>query len=94
MAADQCDNPSELRKTRRCCPSRGRGHAKDLPTDPAWDPACRGVGWLIAEGGIPRRMKAAYLSDDQVAALAAHAARLRTRAAIAEAMHGDDEEVA
>jgi S-DNA-T family DNA segregation ATPase FtsK/SpoIIIE len=50
----------------------GRGYsAADV------DPAARGVGWLLAEGGIPRRVKAAYLADDQVAVLAAHAARLR-----------------
>lgn len=41
------------------------------------DPMARGVGWLLAEGGTPQRVKAAYLSDADVAALAAHAARLR-----------------
>jgi DNA segregation ATPase FtsK/SpoIIIE, S-DNA-T family len=41
------------------------------------DPMARGVGWLLAEGGIPQRVKAAYLSDQDVAALAVHAARLR-----------------
>jgi len=35
------------------------------------------VGWLLAKGGIPRRVRSAYLTDDQVAALARHAARLR-----------------
>ncbi len=48
------------------------------------DPAARGVGWLIADDGTPRRMKAAYLTDDQVTALAERAAQLRARAAIAE----------
>lgn len=42
------------------------------------DPGTRGVGWLLAEGGIPRRMRAAYLDDDQVRELAARATRLRT----------------
>jgi DNA segregation ATPase FtsK/SpoIIIE, S-DNA-T family len=41
------------------------------------DPGTRGVGWLLAEGGIPRRMRAAYLDDDQVRELAARAAGLR-----------------
>lgn len=41
------------------------------------DPTARGVSWLLAEGGIPRRMRAAYLDDDQVRELAARAARLR-----------------
>jgi S-DNA-T family DNA segregation ATPase FtsK/SpoIIIE len=45
--------------------------AADIP------PTARGVGWLIAEDGAPRRMKAAYLSDDQVTALATRATRLR-----------------
>jgi S-DNA-T family DNA segregation ATPase FtsK/SpoIIIE len=46
------------------------------------DPTARGVGWLIAEGGTPRRMKAAYLSDDQAARIAQHAIWLRTHAAV------------
>src|SRR5918993_1434247 len=41
------------------------------------DPAARGVGWLIAEGGIPRRVKSAVLSDTDAADLAAYAAKLR-----------------
>src|SRR6266496_743237 len=43
------------------------------------EPTARGVGWLIVEDGEPRRMKSAFLSDDQVVALAEHAARLRGR---------------
>jgi S-DNA-T family DNA segregation ATPase FtsK/SpoIIIE len=43
------------------------------------EPTARGVGWLIVEDGEPRRMKSAFLSDDQVVALAAYAARLRGR---------------
>ena len=42
--------------------------------------AARGVSWLLAEGGIPRRMRAAYLDDDQVRKLADHAAHLRADA--------------
>jgi DNA segregation ATPase FtsK/SpoIIIE, S-DNA-T family len=41
------------------------------------DPLARGVGWLLAEGGTPRRVKAAYLADEQIEYLAAHAARCR-----------------
>lgn len=59
----------------------GHGWAGEGYTATDIDPTSRGVGWLIAEGGIPRRMKAAYLSDDQAARLADHAARLRARAA-------------
>ncbi len=42
------------------------------------DPQARGVGWLRAEDGIPRRTKAAYLSDQQIIDLAAFAATART----------------
>jgi len=41
------------------------------------DPLARGVGWLIAEGGVPRRVKSAFLSDVDAADLAAYAAKLR-----------------
>ena len=40
------------------------------PTNP-------GVAYLITEGGVPRKIKAAYLSDDQIIALADHAAWTR-----------------
>lgn len=43
------------------------------------DPQARGVSWLRAEDGIPRRVKAAYLTDAQIIELAEHAARARTR---------------
>lgn len=32
-------------------------------------PEDKGVGWILAEGGIPRRFKAAYLEDFQIAAV-------------------------
>jgi S-DNA-T family DNA segregation ATPase FtsK/SpoIIIE len=44
------------------------------------DPQARGVSWLRAEDGIPRRVKAAYLTDEQIIDLAARAASARTRA--------------
>ncbi len=44
------------------------------------DPQARGVSWLRAEDGIPRRVKAAYLTDEQIIDLAACAATARTRA--------------
>jgi DNA segregation ATPase FtsK/SpoIIIE, S-DNA-T family len=62
----------------------GHGWASEGYTAADIDPAARGVGWLIAEGTTPRRMKAAYLTDEQAARIAEHAARLRTRAAIGE----------
>jgi S-DNA-T family DNA segregation ATPase FtsK/SpoIIIE len=41
------------------------------------DPQARGVSWLRAEDGIPRRVKAAYLTDDEIIHLAARAAQAR-----------------
>src|SRR5262249_6897136 len=43
------------------------------PTNP-------GVGLLIGDGGVPALVKAAYLSDEDCAAIAAYATRLRARA--------------
>lgn len=40
-------------------------------------PEDRGVGWLLAEGGIPRRFKAAYLTDAHIRAVVNAARRLR-----------------
>jgi DNA segregation ATPase FtsK/SpoIIIE, S-DNA-T family len=62
----------------------GHGWAAEGYTAADIDPTSRGVGWLIAEGGTPRRMKAAYLSDEQAARLAEHAAWLRAQAALGE----------
>jgi DNA segregation ATPase FtsK/SpoIIIE, S-DNA-T family len=55
----------------------GHGWANEGYTASDIDPSTRGVGWLIAEGGIPRRIKTAYLTDEQVADLGARAARMR-----------------
>ncbi len=35
------------------------------------DPDDRGVGWLLAEGGIPRRMRCTWLTDADIAAVVA-----------------------
>ncbi len=59
----------------------GHGWASEGYTATDIDPAARGVGWLIAEGGIPRRIKTAFLSDEDVAALARYAAHLRNEGA-------------
>ena len=66
----------------------GHGWANQGYSAAEIDPTARGVGWLIAEGGTPRRMKAAYLSDDQAARIAEHAVWLRTHAAINRAGTG------
>jgi DNA segregation ATPase FtsK/SpoIIIE, S-DNA-T family len=59
----------------------GRGAAKAGYTAAAIADEARGVGLLRAEGKrIPRRVKAAWLGDDDVHRIAAHAAALRGRA--------------
>jgi S-DNA-T family DNA segregation ATPase FtsK/SpoIIIE len=55
----------------------GHGWANEGYTATDVDPAARGVGWLIAEGGVPRRIKSAFLDDGQVTDLAGRAAALR-----------------
>ena len=55
----------------------GQGWAGEGYTAADIDPLARGVGWLLSETGIPRRIKAAYLTDDHIKYLAAYAARLR-----------------
>ena len=35
------------------------------------------IGWILAEGGIPRRFKAAYLTDAQIEAVIVTALRMR-----------------
>jgi hypothetical protein len=41
------------------------------------DAAARGVGYLLHEGGVPVRLKAAYLDDDTVTSIAARAQAVR-----------------
>jgi S-DNA-T family DNA segregation ATPase FtsK/SpoIIIE len=55
----------------------GAGWASEGFTAADIDPLARGVGWLLSESGEPRRIKAAYLSDDEIKHLAAYAAQLR-----------------
>ena len=59
----------------------GQGWAAEGYTAADIDPLARGVGWLLSETGVPRRIKAAYLDDDTIKYLAAYAARLRRRTA-------------
>ncbi|MDQ3885661.1 MAG: FtsK/SpoIIIE domain-containing protein [Actinomycetota bacterium] len=40
-------------------------------------PEARGQAWLLAEGGIPGRMRCAYLTDAHIRALVTHAKHLR-----------------
>ncbi|MFP5072407.1 FtsK/SpoIIIE domain-containing protein [Pseudonocardia nantongensis] len=62
----------------------GHGWAGRGYTAASVAPEAKGIGFLLAEGGIPRRVKAAYLSDDEVYALADRATLHR------RAHHGTD----
>ncbi|WP_035698978.1 FtsK/SpoIIIE domain-containing protein [Glycomyces tenuis] len=46
------------------------------------DPAKPGDSFLLAEGGMPRRMRVAWMSDEEIAQVASFAARLRGRAPV------------
>jgi DNA segregation ATPase FtsK/SpoIIIE-like protein len=56
----------------------GSGWASRGFTASTIDAADRGVGLLLAEGGMPVRLKAYYLSDDDLKVLARRAEALRT----------------
>src|SRR5215470_17031813 len=56
----------------------GHGWASKGYTAEDIDPQSRGVSWLRAEDGIPRRVKTAYLTDEQIIHLAAWAAHARS----------------
>jgi S-DNA-T family DNA segregation ATPase FtsK/SpoIIIE len=55
----------------------GHGWASKGFTANALDPTNQGSGLLIAEGGVPFRIKGAYLTDDQIIAIADYAAYIR-----------------
>jgi DNA segregation ATPase FtsK/SpoIIIE, S-DNA-T family len=55
----------------------GHGWAQNGYSATEIDPQARGVSWLRAEDGIPRRVKAAYLSDDEIIHMASWAAQAR-----------------
>ena len=55
----------------------GHGWAREGYDASTIDPLARGVSFLLSESGIPRKIKAAYLTDDEIRYLAAYAARLR-----------------
>jgi S-DNA-T family DNA segregation ATPase FtsK/SpoIIIE len=55
----------------------GHGWAGEGYTAASIDPLARGVSWLLSESGMPQRIKAAYLTDRQIAELSAYAAQLR-----------------
>jgi S-DNA-T family DNA segregation ATPase FtsK/SpoIIIE len=59
----------------------GTGWAKQGYNATDITPEARGVGWLLAEGGIPRRFKGAYLTDADIRRLVERAKIIRARKA-------------
>lgn len=57
----------------------GYGWAKEGYSAQHIDPADRGVGYLLAEGGVPRRIKCAYLTDADIRTLVGRAQWIRSR---------------
>ncbi len=55
----------------------GQGWAEQGHNAAAISPTNQGEAFLLAEGGIPRRIKVGYLSDQDILSIAARAARLR-----------------
>ena len=55
----------------------GQGWASQGFNAASVDPAQRGVGYLLAEGGVPQLFRAAFLSDEEVATIAARAREIR-----------------
>jgi len=59
----RCPNPDA------CDIILGAGWASSGHSTHEIDPLCPGVGLLLAEGGVPRRFRAAYLTDSDIAEL-------------------------
>jgi S-DNA-T family DNA segregation ATPase FtsK/SpoIIIE len=57
----------------------GQGWAKEGFSASTLDPTSRGVGYLLAEGAIPLKVRTHYLDDDAIAALAKRAQQRRSR---------------
>jgi DNA segregation ATPase FtsK/SpoIIIE-like protein len=55
----------------------GQGWASQGYSATSIDPAMRGMGFLLAEGGVPTLIMTPYLSDDEIDVLAARALELR-----------------
>jgi S-DNA-T family DNA segregation ATPase FtsK/SpoIIIE len=48
----------------------GQGWAKEGYSASTLDPTQRGVGWLLAEGSVPVKIRSHHLDDDAIADLA------------------------
>ncbi|WP_300607040.1 hypothetical protein [Trebonia sp.] len=57
----------------------GQGWAAQAYSAADIDPLARGTAWLLAETGVPRRIRTAFLTDSDIHHLAAYAAQLRRK---------------
>jgi len=57
----------------------GSGWASEQISASTIDPRLRGVGYLLADGGVPHRMRSMYLDDDAIGSIVAVAAARRER---------------
>jgi hypothetical protein len=57
----------------------GQGWAKEGYSASTLDPTTRGVGYLLAEGAVPLKVRTHYLDDDAIADLARRAEQTRSR---------------
>jgi hypothetical protein len=60
---------------------QGAGWSGQGYTAKAIRPDALGQAWLLAEGGLPRRMRCAYLTDAHIRVLINHAKHLRRHCA-------------
>ena len=65
----------------------GRGWAAKGYTANTIPPENQGAGYLIAEGGTPRLIKAAYLADGEIKTIAAFAAYIRRPGHLTAPLH-------
>ncbi len=60
----------------------GQGWAKEGYSASTLDPTSRGVGYLLAEGAVPVKVRTHYLDDDSIAQLAQRAESRRLQSAV------------
>ena len=70
----RCAAPVRIRRTRF---SARAGRARDISAATI-DPSMRGVGYLLAEGGVPTLVMTPYLNDEEIEVIAARAYELRS----------------
>jgi len=57
----------------------GSGWAAEGFNAAAIEPATRGVGWLLAESGLPRRLRCHHVADADIETIVDRAVAVRSR---------------